>query len=116
MKAKLSKIVLLALMLVIAFSAFTPQSAYAGTNGQQLVVTVPVYGSATVKGYNQNGQYVTGYWKTGQWVGNRWEFGAVATFGWWWVGKVDIFTNTGKHCTANIPKTQKNDFVNVYCR
>jgi hypothetical protein len=113
----IKKLVMLSIaLLMISSMLVSAQPVYAGSNGQQLVITVPSWASATVTGNNQNGQRVTGTFRSGQWVGGRIEPNAAVTFGWWWVGNVDIYVK-GKHCTANVPKFQGgSNFVNVYCR
>lgn len=119
---KSAMLIVLMVVLLITLVASNPSRAEAGTNGQQINVFVscpyaPVLAEVRVRGYNQRGQYVT--WSS------RPNSKSVVTYGWWWVGKVDIdyrYAGTNPYTgypfpwygtSANIPKTFSRDIYAV---
>jgi len=85
-----------------------------GTNGQQLQFNCKLMTYGSVKGYNQNGNYV-------QWSGQAYP-GTQAmyyiTSGWYWVGNVQAFWyyNGQWHSkTVNVPKQQSGDITSAWC-
>lgn len=112
MKAKSLLLVVIALMIAVTV-ALPAKTVYAGTNGQQLVITSSPSTAFTISGTNQNGQKVT---KTA-WVGAS---GKLTTTGYWWVGTVKVtayslggFTKT---CSVYVPKSQSGNYTYMDCK
>ena len=105
---------LVALMgLLISLSAV--ESASAGSNGQQLKISVGcTWSSVAVTGKNQYGQTVT--WRAVNSSFLPCTRTSVSTSGWWWVGNVTIVrTNPTKACVVYVPKVQSGDWINARC-
>lgn len=110
-------LVVLALTLLVGlvFSLARVEPAAAGSNGQQLKVTVGcTWSSVTITGRNQYGQTAT-------WRATNSSFlpctrPTVSTTGWWWVGNVTITRTTPtKTCVVYVPQSQSGDWVNASC-
>jgi hypothetical protein len=121
MKCK-SVMILLAAALIVVVSSVTTDLVNAGTNGQQLLISVscqyaPPLAEVKVSGYNQRGQYTTWY--------ARPNSKNVVTYGYWWVGNIRIayryaginpYTELpfGWYVTfADVPKTFNRDVYPV---
>jgi hypothetical protein len=78
----------LALLSAVVLSSTVGGAAFAGTNGQQVIVVGTAQYSAQICGYNQNNDYVcTGYISTPN--------PETPVSGSWWVGTITIYGWTG---------------------
>jgi hypothetical protein len=89
-----------------------PSVALGGTNGQQIRVYAPWQQSMMICGTNQNGQHACHY-------GNV-TFPRELIKGWWWVGRVKIYSYAGKnftdyrgYTTCTVPARSSTDWW--YC-
>lgn len=105
----------LTLLLGLLFGLANVETAAAGSNGQQLKVTVGcTWGSVTITGKNQYGQTAT--WRSVNSSLIPCLRPTVSTTGWWWVGNVTITrTNPTRTCVVYVPKSQSGDWVNTSC-
>jgi hypothetical protein len=122
----------LLVVLVIAGVVAIPAQVYAGSNGQQLLITddritgLPGYKYVTVSGPNQSGQIVTkNYTLDDKTSGHH----SLTTWGYWWKSTPDspkvtilvTFTNNRgwtftKNCSAVVPQQYHTDVFKVICR
>lgn len=102
---------LFAAVLLIIGLAVVARPTEAGSNGQQLRLDVsckyaPALAEVKVTGYNQRGQRVTWYAKP--------NARGVVTYGYWWVGKVDIqYKHVGKNPYTGLPYSWYGTSANV---
>lgn len=100
-----------ALMAVAPF-AFSPATAVAGTNGQQVYVCSSHSGYVQLYGENQNNKYVTSPWGYVQ------AGGCEALPNWWWkyTIKITFVRSTGGTYvySANVPVSQASNWFGVY--
>lgn len=104
------------MLLGLLFGMTSVKPAAAGSNGQQLKISVGCdWSSVTVTGKNQNGQTKT--WKAvNNWKPWECKYPTVYTTGYWWVGEVKIVRhNYYKECKATVPKSQWLNWYSTAC-
>lgn len=113
------------LVFVIVLSiGLTPKLAFAGSNGQQVMIQVDSGSLAafrhfkyiTVQGTNQSGQKVSYYTGSGAFTQNPYQ-----VHGWWWKGQIGIW-GMAEHadgrsglfvCYLNVPINQASDWTKL---